>query len=67
METKTINQKILAITMLIQEKHPELSEYLLEMPVTVPNEDHPDINDQMLMDYYQSLRKLLKDYEIEHP
>jgi hypothetical protein len=67
METTTINQKILAITMLIQEKHPELSEFLLEMPVTIPNQDHPNIDENMLQDYYRSLCKLLKDYDIEHP
>jgi hypothetical protein len=67
METRTLNQKILAITMLIEEKHPELSNYLLEMPVTIPNQDHPNIDENMLEDYYQSLCKLLKDYDIEHP
>ena len=67
METTTINQKILAITMLIEEKHPELSEFLLEMPVTIPNQDHPNIDVTMLEDYYRSLCKLLKDYDIEHP
>lgn len=67
MKTQSLNQKILAITMLIEEKHPELSKYLLEMPVTVPNQDHPNIDEEMLMDYYQSLGKLLKDYDIEHP
>ena len=67
METTTINQKILAITMLIEEKHPELSEFLLEMPVTIPNQDHPNIDVNMLEDYYRSLCKLLKDYDIEHP
>lgn len=67
MASSTLNQKIVAITMLIEEKHPELSKYLLEMPITIPNQDHPNIDEEMLSEYYQSLCKLLKDYEIEHP
>lgn len=64
---KTLNEKILAITMLIEEKHPELSKFLLEMPVTIPDVDHPKVDDEMLQNYYQSLCDLLKEYEIEHP
>ncbi len=64
---KTISEKIVAITLLIEEKHPELSKYLLEMPDTIPNEKHPHIDDDVLKNYYQSLCNLLKEYEIEHP
>lgn len=66
-DNRSINEKILAITMLIQEKHPELSKFLLEMPVTIPDQNHPNVDEQMLLEYYQSLCKLLSDYEIEHP
>ena len=51
---KTINEKILAITMLIEEQHPELSKFLLEMPVTIPDLNHPKIDDEMLQSYYQN-------------
>lgn len=64
---KTLTEKILAITMLIEEKHPELSKFLLEMPVTIPDLDHPKIDDEALQNYYQSLCDLLTEYEIEHP
>ncbi len=64
---KTITEKILAITMLIEEKYPELSKFLLEMPVTIPDEAHPNLDDNMLKEYYKSLCDLLKEYEIEHP
>ncbi len=64
METeKEINDKILAITMQIQTKHPELSELLGEMPVTIPNENNPEINRKVLTDYYDSLKNILKKYE----
>lgn len=64
---KTIHEKILAITMLIEEQHPELSKFLLEMPVTIPDEKHPTIDDEMLQSYLNSLCDLLTEYEIEHP
>lgn len=66
-DKRTLNEKILAITLLIQERHPELSNFLLEMPITIPNENHPKVDDSALQEYYQSLCKVLRDYEIEHP
>jgi hypothetical protein len=63
METeKEINAKILAITMQIQTKHPELSKLLEEMPVTIPNENNPEINRKVLSDYYESLKSILRQY-----
>ena len=41
---KEINLRILKITTIIQEKYPELSEYLGEMPVTIPVTKSPEIN-----------------------
>jgi len=64
METeKEINAKILALTMQIQDKHPELSELLGEMPVTIPTASNPEINRKVLTDYYDSLKSILKKYE----
>jgi hypothetical protein len=64
METEhELNQKIISVTMLIQELHPELSKYLNEMPVTIPNEEHPHINIEILKEYYDSLLQILKDSE----
>lgn len=57
-----INNDILKITLLIQEKFPELSKYIAEMPVTVPDCIHPDINLKNLDEYYQSLFELVKNY-----
>jgi|APDOM4702015159_1054818.scaffolds.fasta_scaffold1489378_1 hypothetical protein len=63
METeKEINAKILAITMQIQTKHPELSKLLEEMPVTIPNESSPEINRKVLSEYYESLKSILRQY-----
>lgn len=64
---KDLNAKILDITMLIQEKYPELSKYLSEMPATIPIESNPEINSENLQKYYNSLDQLLKKYILEHP
>ncbi len=59
---KELNDAILKITMLIQEKYPELSKYIVEMPVTIPTELHPIINSKSLQDYYNSLCELVENY-----
>lgn len=63
---KKINKKILKITLKIKEQFPELSKYILEMPVTIPNIENPGMNSKALQDYYGSLEVLLKDYTENH-
>lgn len=63
---KTINEEILKITMEIREQYPELSKYILEMPITIPNIENPEMNRKILQDYYESLEVLLKDYAENH-
>ncbi|MBI3519154.1 MAG: hypothetical protein HY062_07330 [Bacteroidetes bacterium] len=68
METeKALNQKVMAITNLIRDKYPELTEFLNEMPVTIPDEKSPELNLPALKKYYDSLCELLKKYAIDHP
>lgn len=57
-------EKIMSITSLIKEKHPELMKFIDEMPVTIPDENNPQLNLKALMEYYNSLTDLLKKYEI---
>ncbi|HWY35625.1 MAG TPA: hypothetical protein VNX68_13340 [Nitrosopumilaceae archaeon] len=67
---KTINElnsRILAITMLIKEKHPELQVFLGEMSETIPDNKNPDINRKALEEYCSSLEDLLKKYTVTHP
>lgn len=59
---KQLNEGILKITMKIKEKFPELSKFILEMPVTIPILENPKINHKSLLDYYNSLKILLKNY-----
>jgi len=62
---KELSADILRITLLIQEKHPELSKYITEMPVTIPNIETPEINATHLLNYYNSLATLLDGYTKE--
>ena len=59
---KEIEDAILKITMKIQNQYPELSKYLAEMPVTIPDVKTPEINIKNLQEYYNSLLALLNKY-----
>ncbi len=61
-----LNKDILRITLLIQAQFPELSKYIVEMPVTIPNTNTPEINLKTLNDYYDSLSVLLNKYAGSH-
>lgn len=63
---KQLNAEILDMTMKIQEQFPELSKYIAEMPVTIPNAVSPEINIKTLQEYYDSLAIQLKDYAVNH-
>ncbi|OYU95509.1 MAG: hypothetical protein CFE21_10215 [Bacteroidetes bacterium B1(2017)] len=63
---KKLNEDILKITLLIQDKYPELSKYITEFPVTIPDEKHPEISIKNLGDYYDTLRTILKTYAPTH-
>ncbi|MCP9765523.1 hypothetical protein [Lacihabitans soyangensis] len=57
-----MNAKILKLSQMIEADYPEISMYLTEMPVTIPNVSSPKINASTLSEYYESLKILLKDY-----
>lgn len=63
---KQLNNDILKITLLIQEKYPELSKYITEMPVSNPDTENPEINIEHLTNYYESLATILKKYAPNH-
>jgi AAA15 family ATPase/GTPase len=62
-----LNSKILKITMKIKDHYPELSQYLEEMPVTVPSENEPEITLNHLRSYYESLNSVLNKYKVDYP
>lgn len=63
---KELNDAILEITMKIRNYYPELSKYLTEMLVTIPDISNPEINIKTLTDYYESLENILKKYIPNH-
>ncbi len=61
-----LNDAILKVTMKIRDNYPELSKYITEMPVTIPDEKDPHVGLKNLQDYFDSLNELLKKYDEEH-
>ncbi len=61
---KELNIDILDITMKIEEKFPELSKYLKEMPVEMASTASTEITTKSLKDYYDSLNDLFKNYTL---
>jgi hypothetical protein len=57
-----ISKDIIATTLEIQKDYPELSKYILEMPVTIPNVANPEITTDNLKDYSESLNALVTKY-----
>jgi len=62
-----LNKRILEITLKIKDQYPELSKYIEEMTVTIPDEKKPEVVEKNLQDYYNSLEDLLNKYILEHP
>ena len=62
---KELNDAILTITMRIRNEYPELMKYLSELPVTIPDVENPEINCNVLTEYYESLENILTKYIIE--
>jgi hypothetical protein len=61
-----LNKDILEITLKINRIFPELSKYIEEMPLTIPDLKNPEINSKILTEYYNSLDTLLKKYATNH-
>ena len=61
-----LNDDILKLTMKIRDLYPELSKYLIEMPVTIPDESNPKINIEILQDYFNSLNSIVTEYDAKH-
>ncbi len=62
---KTVNEistDIIKTTMEIQQNFPELSKYISEMPVTIPDVANPEINADNLKEYSESLNALVTKY-----
>ena len=63
---KELEEAILKTTLKINSQYPELSKYLTEMPVTIPDIQNPEMNVKILQDYYDSLESMLQKYSANH-
>ena len=61
-----LNKEILDITLKINNEYPELSKYITEMPITIPDKEDPEINRKNLADYLNSLEIIFKKYTNTH-
>lgn len=63
---KELNDNIQKMMTTIREEFPELIKFLNEMPETIPDVAHPEINTKILQDYFNSLESLLLKYAPNH-
>ena len=61
-----LNAKILEVTMSIRQEFPELSKFIEEMPVTVPDKKDPAVTLTNLKGYHESLGLMLNKYRKDH-
>lgn len=61
-----IEDEIIKLTTFIKTNYPELYVFLTEDPITLPSVKHPDMNTQMMENYLESLKQLLKHHIETH-
>lgn len=63
---KNILTEITRLTYNIETNYPELYRNLDENPMTIPATNHPQINKEVMQDYLESLKQILKHYLETH-
>jgi hypothetical protein len=67
MKTKTeLENSIISVTTKINQKFPELTKYINEMPVNISENNQEEINTKNLNEYHNSLVELLEKYSKTH-
>lgn len=67
MKTKQdLLKQITQLTYNIETNYPELYTFLLEDPSTIPSVEHPDINQDVLQDYLETLKQVSKHHIENH-
>ncbi|WP_299124325.1 hypothetical protein [uncultured Winogradskyella sp.] len=61
-----IEDQIIRLTLSIEVNYPELYATLDENPITIPSQDHPEMNIKIMEDYLESLKQILKQYTKTH-
>ncbi len=65
-DLKSILNEISDITFTIEKDYPELYKYLDEEPITIPAFKHPNMNKQLMKNYLEGLKQVLKHYMETH-
>lgn len=58
--------EISAVTRDIEENYPELYKYIDENPMTLPDENHPEVDNEAFKEYLESLKTMLAEYKKKH-
>lgn len=64
---KSLNSKIMKVTMKLQDQYPELYQHIEEMTMTIPTETNQEVSLKNLKAYYDSLVTMLGQYIANHP
>jgi len=59
-------REITLLTTNIEVNYPELYRFLGENPLTIPSDDHPDIDVDIMQNYLESLKELLSHHLESH-
>ncbi len=59
----TILDRINELTLVIETHYPELYQFLEEEPIPIPRYRDPKINDEILTEYLENLKRLIQNYE----
>lgn len=58
--------EISTLTRKIEDDYPELYKYIDENPMTLPDENSPDVDTEAFEEYLESLKSMIARYEEEH-
>lgn len=64
--TQKIVAEISELTKTIETNYPEIYKFLDENPMTIPSENHPNIDENVLQEYLESLKQFLKHHIDTH-
>lgn len=61
-----LSKEINELTLKIEQDYPELYVFIEENPITIPNEEHPNMDIEVFTAYLHNLRDVLAKYIANH-
>lgn len=62
-----LSARIMELTTYIHDSYPELIPYIGEIPIAIPDDPAPEVNNKILKDYYESLYQIVKNHQNSEP